>query len=208
MHDDLYKFKMYWEHFARQYLDQIQSRQILNILLEAYNESLRSYHTCQHIVECLELFTQIKNHIDDVVSLELAIWFHDVIYNPQAHDNEEQSADLMKLLCRNAFGKDVIEKVYGWIIATKQHTPSQEKDLNYLLDIDLAILGASPKRFAEYEAQIRQEYIRVDREIYQVKRRDVLKSFYQMQPLYQTAFFNDKFEQHAKRNLQNVIEIR
>jgi predicted metal-dependent HD superfamily phosphohydrolase len=41
----------------------------------------------------------------------------------------------------------------------------------------------------------------VDAGQYQRRRREVLSKFYQAQPLYQTAYFQQRFEQQAKRNL-------
>ncbi|MGL5159074.1 MAG: HD domain-containing protein, partial [Acinetobacter junii] len=71
---------------------------------------------------------------------------------------------------------------------------------------DLAILAASPERFAEYEQQIQQEYAWVDPDVYSIKRKEVLTHFYQTEPLYQTEYFQQNFEQRAKMNLKNIIE--
>ena len=48
-----------------------------------------------------------------------------------------------------------------------------------MLDIDLAILAATPERFMQYEQQIQQEYAWVDPEVYSIKRKEVLMNFYQ-----------------------------
>ena len=71
---------------------------------------------------------------------------------------------------------DQISKIYSWILATQTHELSEDDDLDLktLLDIDLAILGSKPSRFAEYEQQIQQEYARVSEGIYHEKR----KKFY------------------------------
>ena len=112
-----------------------------------------------------------------------------------------KSAYLMQKHCTDILTQSVLKKVSQWIIATQEHQPSNQHDLNYLLDIDLAILASPPERFAEYEQQIQQEYAWVDTEIYKVKRAEVLQHFYQMQPLYQTEYFRNHFEQNAKVNL-------
>ena len=100
---------------------------------------------------------------------------------------------------------DQIQKVYDCIIATKKHQASIDQDLNYLLDIDLAILGSSTVRFAEYEQQIQQEYAWVEPELYKLKRAEVLQYFFQMKPLYQTEYFRQLFEDQAKQNLLKII---
>ena len=198
-------FFYYWKQFAiKLSLTHDKNTSIYSILLSTYTESQRYYHTVQHIVECLQLFHQIKHQLQDPIAVELAIWFHDVIYDPKASDNEEQSAELMQKLCTEIVGQAQIQKVYRWIIATKKHQPSLDSDLNYLLDIDLAILGSDSNRFAEYEQQIQQEYSWVEPSIYKIKRAEVLQYFYAMQPLYQTEYFRESFEKKAKHNLTSV----
>ncbi|WP_327857346.1 metal-dependent hydrolase [Acinetobacter guillouiae] len=198
-------FNQYWAEFANQI--EIETEQCIflqQLLVAAYTEPLRHYHTVQHIVECLELFHQVKAQLNDPVAVELAIWFHDAVYNPQAKDNEQQSAQLMHKHCVGILTQSVLDKVSQWIIATQKHQPSKQHDLNYLLDIDLAILASPVERFAEYEQQIQQEYAWVDAEIYKVKRAEVLQHFFHMQPLYQTEYFRKNFEQNAKVNLSKL----
>ncbi|RZG75698.1 metal-dependent hydrolase [Acinetobacter sp. WCHAc060025] len=197
------QFLQYWAQFSAELnIPKNQSESLFSILSFSYSQNY--YHTHQHIIECLELFHQIKDRLEDPIAIELAIWFHDVVYNPQASDNEEQSTKLMQKHCVGILKKEKLEKVAQWIIATKKHQPSKDHDLNYLLDIDLAILGSSPQRFAEYEQQIQQEYSWVESEMYKIKRAEVLKHFYQMKPLYQTEYFRDLLEEHAKRNLSLI----
>lgn len=206
MHNHIEKFQQYWTRFSESInLRSVQSESLFSILSYSYVGNY--YHTHQHIVECLELFYDIKDQLNDPIAVELAIWFHDVIYDPQASDNEEQSAKLMLEHCVGILKKAELEKVARWIIATKKHLPSKEHDLKYLLDIDLAILAASPPRFAEYEQQIQQEYGWVSPETYQVKRAEVLTQFYQQKPLFQTQYFRQKFEQAAKNNLAQVLNF-
>ncbi len=75
-----------------------------------------------------------------------------------------------------------------------------------MLDIDLAILAATPERFIQYERQIQREYCWVDPEVYSIKRKQVLIHFYQSEPLYQTAYFQKNFELNAKDNLRQILE--
>lgn len=198
-------FQQYWAQFSSQLkLDSQQTSILFNLLFNAYTESQRYYHTIQHIVECLDMFHQVRDQLNDPIAVEWAIWFHDVVYDPKSSDNEEQSADLMQKKCGNLLSSDQIKKIYVWIIATKKHQPSNDQDLNYLLDIDLAILGSSRSRFAVYEQQIQREYAWVEPELYKQKRAEVLRHFYQMQPLYQTEYFMSLLENRAKLNLTNT----
>ena len=207
---DIYldQFKSYWLRFSSQLsIEQDISQTLLNILITAYSEPQRAYHNVQHIAECLAHFQSIQSSLNDPIAVETAIWFHDVIYDPRASDNELQSAELMKQVCDPFLSEPQIEKVYQWIIATQKHQPSDDHDLNSLLDIDLAILGSSAERFAEYQQQIQFEYAWVESGVYQVKRKQLLQQFEQMNPIFQTSYFNQCLEKQAKRNLADSMSV-
>ena len=200
------QFRQYWQQFSAQInLEYAQAEALYLVLYSAYSEPQRYYHTVQHIIECLALLDHIKDELEDAVAVQVAIWFHDVVYDPKASDNELQSAELMQKYCSHFLDQAQLEKVYAWILATQQHQATLEPDLNAVLDIDLAILGRDVKRFAEYQQQIQQEYAWVEPEIYQLKRAAVLQHFYSMQPLYQTEYFQHNFEHNAKENLKAFL---
>lgn len=77
--------------------------------------------------------------------------------------------------------------------------------MDYLLDIDLAILGSDFDRFDEYNHQIRQEYAWVNRFIYHVKRKSVLKGFYNKERIYLTNYFYQALENKARDNLKQYL---
>jgi predicted metal-dependent HD superfamily phosphohydrolase len=68
-------------------------------LVEHYQIVTRTYHNLAHIKALLNKLNQlllINNNLAfsnfEITSLQLAIWFHDAIYDPQRADNEQQSA--------------------------------------------------------------------------------------------------------------------
>ncbi|MDR2060139.1 MAG: metal-dependent hydrolase [Acinetobacter sp.] len=184
-----------------------EPQKIFNKLIAAYSEKQRAYHTLQHLYECLVLLDSIRPDLKDAYSVEFALWFHDAVYDPQAKDNEMKSAELFEKYMAQDLSVEIIEKIKRWIIATQKHESTNELELQFLLDIDLAILAASPERFEEYEQQIKQEYAWVDPDIYLIKRKQVLAHFYQAEPLYQTEYFQQNFEQRAKQNLNRILNI-
>ena len=183
-----------------------EPQKIFNKLIAAYSEKQRAYHTVQHLYECLVLLESIRANLNDANAVALALWFHDAVYDPQAKDNELKSAELFEQYVVHNLSADVVQKIKRWIVATQKHASTDELDLQFLLDIDLAILAASPARFAEYEQQIQKEYAWVGSGIYSIKRKEVLAHFYQTEPLYQTEYFQQNFEQRAKGNLREVVE--
>ena len=199
-------FKHYWETTADSLrLDTQHSAQIFQYLSRSYSQTQRYYHNQQHIVECLALYEQIKHKLKDANAVLIAIWFHDAVYDPQAKDNEQQSAEMMKAYCSEFLEQFRLNKIYDWIIATQFHRPIDDPDLQYLLDIDLLILGSSPERFQQYESQIQQEYAWVDPHIFKVKRREVLQAFRLQVQIYQTEYFQKKFSTQAQQNLDRAL---
>src|SRR6266850_1795575 len=65
-------------------------------LTAAYAEPQRVYHNQQHIAECLAQFDAVRHLARQPEAVEVAIWFHDAVYDPKGADNEEQSANLAK----------------------------------------------------------------------------------------------------------------
>lgn len=198
------------EHFwfeLHQHYHFSEPQKILDELIAAYGEKQRAYHSVQHLYECLRLHQSIQSELNDPSAVALALWFHDAIYNPQAPDNELKSAELFEQLMAQDLLPDTLAKIKRWILATQKHALTDETDLQFLLDIDLAILAAPPERFMQYEQQIQQEYAWVEPEVYSIKRKEILAHFYQLDPLYQTNYFQQNFELRAKQNLMHILYI-
>jgi predicted metal-dependent HD superfamily phosphohydrolase len=128
-------------------------------LLEAYNQNQRKYHTTQHLTECIAKFNDHQGLAKEPAEVEMALWFHDAIYDLQAADNEEKSAQwAVNELTNAAANREAIARIESLILATKHTALPMGQDQILLVDIDLSILGATSMRFAEYENQVRQEY--------------------------------------------------
>lgn len=183
-----------------------EPQKVFNKLIAAYSEKQRAYHTVQHLYECLLLVGTIRSDLNDEHAVVLALWFHDAVYDPQVKDNELKSAEMFEQYVAQDLSADDVQKIIRWILATQRHEATDDLDLQFLLDIDLAILAVSPERFAEYEQQIQQEYAWVDPDVYLIKRKEVLGHFYQAEPLYQTEYFQQNFERKAKGNLKEILD--
>ncbi len=172
-------------------------------LAARYSESHRAYHTLQHIEECLREFDASRHLAKDPVAVELAIWFHDAVYDTKAHDNEEKSAELVRALRLPA---DREARIAAMILATKHAAIGDDPDVRLLTDIDLAILGAPPARFTEYESQIRQEYSWVPEMFFAAKRAEILRGFLARPRIYGSDFFRDRLEAKARENLSGTLK--
>lgn len=174
-------------------------------LTQAYAETQRYYHSQQHIAECLAEFDGAKHLAQDPAAVELALWFHDAVYDPKAGDNEERSAAIA-VSCLEAGGQSKLAaKVSTLVMATKSHRTENVPDAGLLVDVDLSILGKSEQRFSEYEAQIREEYHWVPGPVFKLKRAEILQGFLDRKRIYTTDLFASKYEETARRNLENSI---
>ena len=176
-------------------------------LMAAYAEPQRHYHTQQHLGECLSVFDgarALAGHPDEV---ELALWFHDAIYDVKGHQNEQRSADWARDALRDAgVSTDAAQRVHDLIMATRHTAVPSGRDEQLLVDIDLSILGAEGARFDEYEQQIRKEYAYVPGFLFRRKRREILKGFLDRSAIYSTPHFHDMLEARARDNLRRVTE--
>lgn len=176
-------------------------------LIQAYAEKHRAYHTMSHIEHCLNEFDHVKQWIQYPVEVELAIWFHDIIYQPHASANEEKSAAMtVSQLTRAQATAVQIDLVKNLILATKHDRPPDGSDAKYLVDIDISILGAPPEVYRRYEENIRREYRWVPKILFIKGRKKILASFLDRDRIYYTQFFADQYERQSRSNLEAAIQ--
>jgi predicted metal-dependent HD superfamily phosphohydrolase len=195
-----------WARVWRQATTTGEPQQVYDELASRYSEPHRHYHNLRHIADCLAEFDTARQLVKDPVAVELAIWFHDAIYDTHAADNEERSAGLATERITQAGGNAAMgESVANLILATKAHDPVLHPDAQLLVDVDLSILGQPTERFQDYETRIRREYDWVPEETFAAKRAEILERFLVRKRIYATDHFFAKYEQQARFNLQNSI---
>lgn len=176
-------------------------------LVAAYSEPQRHYHTLQHLRDCLELWQEVRHFAGRPAEVELALWFHDAIYDPTRHDNEERSADWARQSVMQAgLPTGAATRVHALVMATKHDAVPVDGDARLLVDVDLAILGATAERFDAFDAQVRREYAHVPEADFRVGRGRVLRGFLQRPQIYATGLFRRRFEAQARENLARAIE--
>lgn len=180
--------------------------EIFNLLGSQYKEDTRYYHNWEHIKAMLKGLDNYPDEINDRLSIELAIWFHDVIYVPLRKDNESRSAKFFYEQLSSYLPVERTRKIMSYIEATKSHQKTTDRDLQVLLDLDLAILGQSKTVYQKYAAQVREEFGYVPNFLYKRGRKLVLKSFLDRAAIYQTPFFREKLEEQARENIKKELE--
>jgi predicted metal-dependent HD superfamily phosphohydrolase len=183
------------------------SRETYEELIRRYCEPHRAYHTRQHLQECLQVRRRVNAACQAPAEVDLALWFHDAIYQPLRSDNELRSAQWLEAVARDSgLGDDVRRRLYDLVMVTRHDGAPTSADEAVLVDTDLAILGASAERFEEYDIQVRREYRYVPLFVYRRKRRQVLEGFLARGRIYTTAPYFAAFEQQARANFAGAID--
>jgi predicted metal-dependent HD superfamily phosphohydrolase len=179
---------------------------LLAELLARYAEPHRRYHTLQHLDECFAALAPACHLAERLAELELALWFHDAVYDTHAGDNEERSARWAEE-CLSAAGvrAEATSRIGALILATRHAVRPEAPDARLLVDVDLAILGAPALRFEEYERQVRQEYDWVSEPAFRAGRARILQGFVHRPSIYATSWFAERFEAPARENLRRSL---
>lgn len=177
----------------------------LGVLQCRYTEGHRAYHTAEHIEECLAWWVRLAPLATAPNELATAIYFHDAVYDPTAADNEARSSALFAGCARRAgIGEEIILRIEQLIMMTRSHTATVG-DAALLSDIDLAVLGASPARYARYEAAVRSEYAAFDDATYRAGRTRVLVALLERFAIYRTEPTASLLERAARNNLSREL---
>ena len=176
-------------------------------LIARYSEPHRKYHTLQHLEECFEKFDAIRALAEHPAEIELALWFHDAIYNVKRRDNEKKSADWARASALAAgTPAEACSRVHALVMTTRHKAIPRGTDAEILVDVDLSILGAASERFDEYERQVREEYAWVPDFLYRRERKAILREFLSRPRIFSSTHFRGRYEQQARSNLKRSLD--
>ncbi len=205
---DLERLRAAWAELAEPFgAGPTTVQDVFRLLVDHYGSGPRFYHTLGHVQEVLATVEPLLGRARDAAAVRFAAWFHDVVYDPRAADNEERSAAVAAAALRQLrVPEATVARTAALIRMTKtHHADDGDPDGPILLDADLAILGAAEARYAEYSQAIRREYAWVPEEQYRVGRREVLQRFLRRQRIYRTDDLFASHEAQARRNLAREI---
>lgn len=202
-------------------------------LVAAYTDD-RHYHSLHHLDECLAWLAwwQAQSGEAALCELELAIWYHDLVYEPGAADNETRSASAARRAAGQlGWSPDSQEMTVQLILATAHlsgEAPLGPPDASgqpggaaavneavgrtmtaLIRDIDLAILGADAARYSSYRTQVRAEYAHLPDAEYRRGRSRVLEQFLARRQIYRLPLFFSRLETRARENMAaELVELR
>ena len=178
-----------------------------------YNEPQRAYHTLKHIRQLFEQFEQIKDKLYEPHIIALALYYHDMIYEPKRSDNELKSAEYAVEVLKNYLSAEQCQHIYTLIMMTATHQLDKLadeykiSDAAFLLDIDLSILGAPWSEYEQYAKDVRHEYMHVAKEDYHTGRIAVLEKLLAHSTFYLTEYYYGRLKEQARDNVKREIKV-
>ena len=171
----------------------------------------RAYHDTTHLWACLRHLQSVQDQQPGALqaphAAALALWYHDAIYWPWSRHNEERSADwAARFLRSQALPEPVVLQVHQHILDTRHNPGALTGDAQWVIDIDLAILGQTDAVYRQFERNVRREYFFVRWPRYVQGRSAVLQGFLDRPRIYATDFFAQRLEQQARINLRAALD--
>jgi predicted metal-dependent HD superfamily phosphohydrolase len=172
-----------------------------------YLEPHRRYHTPEHVRHCLSQFDDARPRMAAPDCVELAVWYHDVIYDARSSDNELQSAKLFECHAGGVLPVGMIQSVYDLIMVTV-HGKVRPKTLDqgYMVDIDLSSFGLPWPEFLRDSAAVRDEFPHLSDDVFYARQQSFLSSLLSREHFCLTAFFRERHEIRARDNISRYLE--
>lgn len=215
--------------------DSARSPEAFERLVAAWSAPERRYHDREHLLDCLRELDTLRaaaaSSTDaasatgaaiatavaaataaDIADIaELALWYHDAIYEPGARNSEDESARLLletahAVRIPAAHARAAAACVRATAHGAEGGAPSAPMApcIDLVLDIDLSILGRDALRFLEFEYAVAEEYARVPRAQFILARGRFLQALLAA-PIYRTPHFRARYEQRARANLVALL---
>ncbi|WP_165073908.1 HD domain-containing protein [Paludisphaera rhizosphaerae] len=148
-----------WILLARRLgLDDDRTALIADYLVDQYTAEGRYYHGLDHVARMLDEVEAHGSLFQNRDAVELAVFFHDAVYEPSRRDNEARSASALHDLLAGSVSASLLERAEAMILATCGHSATGDPDVDLFLDVDLSILAAPWPEYARYAEGVLREY--------------------------------------------------
>ena len=187
--------------------DSVVADEVQADLRRRLGEPDRRFHNLHHIHDCLHRLDEIASLLSDRDAVEVALWFHDAVYDPRGSDNERRSAELF--LARSNGANPVFRRrVCGLILATCHQGSAHTNDRRFIEDIDLAGFAAPWEEFMREGALLREEFAALTDAQYYAGQVCFLERLKQRPWFFATDYFRDRYEAKAQENLDRLLALR
>lgn len=169
-----------------------------------YSTPGRHYHTLAHLDAVLATFDELRHLAPNPDVAELALWLHDVVWEPLRDDCEQRSVEW----AMNLFPPASLPpcRLAAPLVLETRHlkASSVSPDAAVVRDADLSILAADDDAYDAYERAIRAEYAMLPAAQFRAGRATILADFAARQPLFFTPVMQLR-EPRARANLARSL---
>lgn len=172
-----------------------------------YEQPWRTYHNLTHIEDCIDVCTLEVDFGDEqtTFAMEMAIFFHDAIYEIGTLENERRSAGLARESLTSLGATPVfVDRVAGLVLATDHKRLPRDEAAAALCDVDLSILARSAAEYDRYAKAIHDE-VALPAEEFAPYRRAFLQAMLSKTSVVHTEHFRQKCESVARLNMQREL---
>lgn len=203
----------HWGNFLERFAIPNLHYEVFDEIRSRYEEEHRSYHGLAHPVVLLDELHDLRRarsglflDTEEDLAIELAIWDHDLVYDAQAKDNENRSADRAFVHAQMlGFHERIGTHARRLVIATKHTDVHKELATQIVTDIDLSPLAAAWNVFAQNSLDIRTEYAHVSDDDFKRGRRNFLLGMLERPRIFSTDYYLQKSEAAARANLKRSL---
>ena len=169
-----------------------------------YREPHRRYHTAAHIEHCLRQFDFAADRMDEPDAVEMALWFHDAIYDVPGKENELRSAELFAARADGRGSEQFRSEVHRLIMATTHLDPPPATLDESFIAISLSSFGLPWEEFLRDSRAVRAELPHVSDAEFYPRQKKFLESFAARSEFCFTEFFRDRHETRARENIERL----
>lgn len=199
----------YRELIARLGGDATGAAEAFDAVYGAWASDGRSYHGVLHLVECLRALDSTPPDNISIDVVELALWYHDVIYDPRASDNEARSAQRLLQDAARVGLPSMVAGAAADLVRATVHTGGAGAQVTaeaaLIADIDLSIFGADSIGFMDFEYGVEEEYAHVPKFWFLFRRGQFLANLLKRPQLFRTAAFRTRYEQAARAQIAALL---
>jgi predicted metal-dependent HD superfamily phosphohydrolase len=188
-------------------------------LRASYATPPRAYHSFGHVQEVLRQYQAVAAGPGwmQPAEVQLAVLYHDAIYDPARRDNEARSAELAvehieRWLPDGAVDPERVAHLINLTARHGQFSPDDfaqdpaPDDVRCFLDCDMAILGADPAAFDVYDRGIAAEYRgHLPAWLFKLNRRRFIKGLLARDRIYLSDYFHERLDARARSNLRRLL---
>ena len=185
------------------------ARPAFDRVLVAWSDDRRRYHGVEHLIDCLRELDRASVTPSSADVVELALWYHDLVYHPASRDCEERSAQAL-LADASALAIPVeLFHAAADLVRSTAHAdgapPPNRTEIDLMLDIDLSILGRDVLRFMDFDYGVEEEHSHVSRLRFRFARGRFLAALLARPQLFRTERFRARYEQHARAQIGGLL---